>query len=346
MKISKELITGIIAILAIGLLVAGVNFLKGNSFFGGDENYYAFFPNSGQLAPASSVTVNGVSVGKVLDVQVFPQNPEDKRVLISFNIQEEDFTIPIGSSVEIGSLDMFNKGLILNLDYMASKGNHEIGDTLYGSVAADMMGQIQGYADPISQKLQAMMLSVDKLVNGVSAFWDETATSEIEGSLKEIQIAIKKFASAAEQIEALVVDEKVKLGRILSNIEQITVNLKRSNDRVKQIVGNVEAITEDLVTADFKGVISNARETLAKINLVLEQANSGEGTLGKLLGDETLYNELVKSNLELQNLMNDIQVHPERYIHFSLFGSKQKSPFSNMEEQEIKIFLDSNRVAN
>ena len=344
MKISKELITGVIAILAIGLLVAGVNFLKGNSFFGGDEIYYAYFSNSGQLAPASSVTVNGVGVGKVMDVQVFPENPEEKRVLISFNIQESEFPIPVGSSLEIGSLDMFSKGLILKLDYMAGKGNHDVGDTLYGSVASDMMGQIQDYADPIKANLQGMMSSIDNLVKGVSAFWDSTATSEIEGSLKEVQIAIKKFASAAQEIETLVVDEKVKLGRILSNVEQITVNLKRSNDRVKQIVGNVEAITEDLVTADFKGVISNARETLTKINVVLDQAKSGEGTLGKLLGDETLYNELVKSNLELQNLMNDIQVHPERYIHFSVFGSKQKSPFSNIEELEIKEFLDTNRV--
>lgn len=342
MKISKEIITAIITIAAIALLVTGVNFLKGNSFFGGDEVYYAYFQNSGQLAPASNVTVNGVAVGKVLSVEVFPQNPPEKQVLIAFNIQEENFTIPRGSSVEVGSLDLFTKALILKMDYSQNSGIHNVGDTLYGSVESDMMTTVKSYADPISQKLQAMMVSVDKMVTGVSAFWDSTATSEIEGSLKEVKIAIKRFGHAAEEIELLVESEKLKLSRILSNVEEITGNLKRSNDAVKKIVGNVEAITDDLVTADFKGTINNAKETLATLNDVLASAKNGEGTLGKLLDDGSLYNELVKTNQELQNLVNDIQIHPERYIHFSVLGSKTKGvPLTNKEEEKLRKLLDS-----
>lgn len=342
MKISKEIITGIITIVAIGLLVTGVNFLKGNSFFGGDDVYYAYFKESGQLAPASSVTVNGVSVGKVLSVQVFPKNSEDKRVLISFNIQEDEFTIPRGSTVEIGSLDLFNKGMILRMDYSAGKGNHALGDTIYGSVASDMMAQVKSYADPISKKMQVMMNSIDKMVTGISAFWDSTATSEIEGSLKEVKIAIKRFGNAAEQIELLVESEKMKLSRILENVEEITVNLKRSNEKVKKIVGNVEGITDDLVSADFKGTINNAKETLKRINDVLDMAKSGEGTIGKLLDDGALYDELVNTNKEIQNLVEDLQIHPERYIHFSVLGAKTKGvPLTKQDEEKLRKILDS-----
>jgi phospholipid/cholesterol/gamma-HCH transport system substrate-binding protein len=342
LKISKELITGVIAILAIGLLVAGVNFLKGNSFFGGDDMYYAYFPNSGQLAPASSVTLNGVNVGKVLAVDYVPENAPEKQVKVTFNITEDNVKIPKGSHIEIGSLDLFSKGMLIHLSADLSKGYHESGDFIEGVVASDMMAQVKSYADPISQKLQVMMNSIDKMVTGISAFWDSTATSEIEGSLKEVKIAIKRFGNAAEEIEGLVVSEKVKLSRILANVETITLNLKKSNEAVKKIVGNVESITDDLVTADFKGVIGNAKETLAGINDVLAAAKSGEGTLGKLLGDETLYNELVKSNTELQDLLNDIQVHPERYIHFSVLGTKTKGvPLTNSEEKKLKQLLDS-----
>ncbi len=342
MKISKEVITGIITIAAIGLLVAGVNFLKGNSFFGGDDLYYAYFSNSGQLAPASSVTLNGVNVGRVMEVEYVPGNPAEKQVKISFNIQNDKIKLPKGTIVEIGSLDLFSKGVFLILGTDLSKGYHKSGDFLEGRVAGDMMAKVESYADPISKKLQIMMGSIDKMVTGISAFWDSTATSEIEGSLKEVKIAIKRFGKAAEEIENLVVDEKVKLSRILSNVETITVNLKRSNDAVKKIVGNFEKITDDLVTSDFKGVIGNAKETLASINAVLETAKTGEGTIGKLLGDESLYNELVKSNLELQNLLNDIQVHPERYIHFSVLGAKTKGvPLTNKEEQKLRNLLDS-----
>ncbi|MEJ6616996.1 MAG: MlaD family protein [Crocinitomicaceae bacterium] len=342
MKISKEVITGFITVAAIGLLVAGVNFLKGNSFFGGDEVYYAYFSNSGQLASSSPVTLNGVTIGRVLTVENVPGGDTNRAVKISFNIQDEDIKIPVGTTVEIGSLDLFSKGIMLQFSSDLSKGYYKTGDELPGIVASDMMAQVKSYADPISQKLQAMMSSVDKVVNSVSAFWDTTATSELEGSLKEVKIAIKKFGNAADQIEGLVVDERQKLSRILSNVETITVNLKKSNDNVKAIVGNVKQITDDLVTSDFKGVITNAKNTLSSINSILEQAKSGEGTLGKLLGDETLYNELVKSNHELQNLVNDIQLHPERYIHFSVLGAKTKGvPLTSKEEKKLRNLLDS-----
>ena len=125
MKISKELITGAIAILAIGLFVLGINFLKGNSFFGGDDLYYAYFANSGQLSPASSVTLNGVNVGKVLAVEYVPKNTPEKKVKVSFNITEDNIRIPLGSHVEIGSLDLFSKGMLIHLNSNLSKGYHK-----------------------------------------------------------------------------------------------------------------------------------------------------------------------------------------------------------------------------
>ena len=99
MKISKEIKTGVISLLAIVLLVTGVNFLKGNSFFGGDEVYYAYFSNSAGLAPASSVVLNGVGVGKVLAVENMFNETPDKQVRIKFNLQNRDLKIPKGSYI-------------------------------------------------------------------------------------------------------------------------------------------------------------------------------------------------------------------------------------------------------
>ena len=341
-KFSKEVATGFFVILAIGLLVAGINFLKGNSFFGGDDYYYAYFPNSGQVTPATEVVVNGVIVGKVLDVQLTDDKDSLKRVIIRFNIQDKNFKIPVGSTVEAGAIDLFSKGLIVRANPDISKGFYEPGNEVPGIVLTDITTQVKSYVDPITQKLQLIMTSVDKTVTDLSAFWDTTASSEMESSLREVKLAIKKFGNAASEIEALVVEEKVKLSRIMSNVQDITYNLKKSNDTVKAIVGNVKRITDDLVTADFKGVIENAKNTLAKVNTSLEAANNGEGTLGKLLGDESLYNELVRTNQELQNLVNDLQVHPERYIHFSVFGAKTKGvPLTNLEEKRLRNLLDT-----
>ena len=176
MKFSKEIKTGIIALLAILVLVFGVNFLKGNSFFGGDEIYYSYFENSGQLPIASNVTVNGVVVGKVLTVDYMPNSTAKKRVKISFSIQNNNVKLPKGTYVEIGSLDILSKGLIIHIPVAAKNGNYKPGSYLPGKLSVDMFSQVKAYADPISQKLQTMMASIDKMVNSLSAFWDNSAT--------------------------------------------------------------------------------------------------------------------------------------------------------------------------
>lgn len=344
MKISKELKTGVITIVAIGLLVAGVNFLKGNSFFGGDRVFYAYFPNSAGVTPATSVYVNGVDIGKVLEVNLTGDEDSLKRVLMKFNITDDNFNIPKGSVIEAGGIDLFSKGITIR-PADAVNGFYPPETYLQGTVSVDITSQVKAYADPISQKVQAMMGSIDRMVTGVSAFWDSSATSQIEQSMREVKVAIRKFGNAANEIEGLIVEERVKLSRIMSNVEQITLNLKRSNDTVKAIVGNVKKVTDDLVTADFKGVIENAKKTLEQVNKSLEAANNGEGTLGKLLSDDRLYEELVKTNAELNNLVNDIQLHPERYIHFSVLGARTKGvPLTGDEEKKLRQLLDSTQL--
>jgi phospholipid/cholesterol/gamma-HCH transport system substrate-binding protein len=342
LKISKELVTGIITIAAIAVLVAGVNFLKGNSFFGGDKVYYAYFPNSGQLSPASPVTLNGVIVGRVLSIDIFPNNAPEKKVKVAFNIQEDNVKIPFGSYIEIGSLDFFSKGMILHMNADLSKGYHKPNDVIDGVVATDMVTQVKAIADPIIKKVQVALGSIDEMVNSVSAFWDTTATSELKGSMKELQIAIHRLGNVAADVEMMMDEEKIKFSHIMSNIEGITANLKKSNEKVAAIIGNVKTISDDMVTADFKSVIGDAHKTLKAVNSVLETANNGEGTLGKLLGDDALFRELVETNQELQNLVNDLQLHPERYIHFSVLGAKTKGvPLTGSEEKKLRKLLDS-----
>lgn len=331
-----------IALLAIAVLVAGINFLKGNSFFGGDDSYYAYFPNSGQLMVSSNVTLNGVVVGKVTEIKYIPKNDSTKNVRITFNIQNKDVKIPKGSIIEIGSLDLFNKGVLIQLSSDISKGFYKPGSTLPGRLSVDMMSQVKSYADPISQRLQAMMTSVDKMVVSLSSFWDETATSEIEGSLRQVKITIEKLGNVATEIESFVGTEKIQFSRIMSNIENITGNLKKSNDEVTAIIGNARKVSDDLVSADFKNVILDAQTTIKKLNAVLADVESGNGTIGKLLHDEKLYTELVETNNELQNLVNDLQLHPERYVHFSVLGAKTKGvPLTGNEEKKLRKILDS-----
>jgi len=342
LKFSKEIKAALVAIAAISILILGINFLKGNSIFGGDREFYAYFPNSSQLTVSSNVTLNGVTVGKVKDIEYVPENPANKKVRITFNVQNEEVQIPIGSCIEIGNIDLLTKGLIIIMPSDLSKGFYEANSDIPGRISKDMVSQVKSFTDPITNKLQTMMASIDKMVNSLSSFWDSTATSEIEGSLKQVKLTIQKLGNVADELQLFVAEEKIQFSKIMLNVEQITNNLKKSNDQISAIIGNSKKISDDLVNANFKSVILDAQTAIKKINLVLEDVEKGNGTLGKLVQDEKLYLELVESNNELQNLVSDFQLHPERYINFSLFGAKTKGvPISKKEEKKLRVILDS-----
>jgi phospholipid/cholesterol/gamma-HCH transport system substrate-binding protein len=342
LKFTKEIKAGLIALVSIVLLVIGINFLKGYSLFGGDNTYYSYFSNSGQLMVSSDVTLNGVIIGKVLDIQNIPKNPENRRVKIKFSISESDITLPKGTVVELGSLDLLKKGLIINYPISAKKGYFKSGDEIPGKMAADMFSQVKQYADPISQKLQSLILHIDGMVNSLSGVFDKNGSNEISQSIHELKSTIKNIGDLAQEIKSFVAEEKVQFAKIMDHVESITSNIKKSNEAVNQIIGNSKKITDDLVSADFKGTILEAQTTLKKLNFALEDINQGKGTLGKLVKDDKLYTELVETNNELQELVDDLQANPQRYIHISAFGRKNKGvELTNKQELKLKRILDS-----
>lgn len=342
MKLSKEIKAGFIAVSAIVLLVVGINFLKGYSLLGGDDTFYAYFPNSGQVMVSGNVTLNGVIIGKILDIQNVPTNPEKRRVKIKFSVSESGIDLPKGTIIELGSLDLLTKGLIVNYPDHLKSGYYRPGDEIPGKMSADMFSQVKQYADPISQKLQSLILHIDGMVNSLSGVFDENGSSDITASIKELRITIKKIGDLSSEIQGFVGQEKAQFSKIMDHVESITSNLKKSSDEVSAIIGNTKKISDDLVTADFKGTILEAQTTLKKFNFMLEDVNKGSGTLGKLIHDEKLYNELVETNNELQELVDDLQAHPERYVHLSVIGGKSKGlQLTGKQEGKLKKWLDT-----
>ncbi|PWH86356.1 hypothetical protein DIT68_03705 [Brumimicrobium oceani] len=344
LKVSKEFKIGLAVILSTALLIFGVNYLKGNSFFGGDDVYYAYFPTSGALTPSSSVTLNGVEVGKVVTVDlVNPNNYTDpnKRVLIKFNIHTEGLSLAKGSGIKIVP-GVLSTGVHIEQNFIAEKGYYAIGDTLDGTVSQEITEQIESELLPIKRKMENLITSIDNIVNSITVFWDTSAATTLDEGLNEVKIAISRFGRVAYNIDNMILDEKAKLGRIFDNVENITHNFKETNMEIQKVVGNMGELTDSLLTVDFKSAIGEATVTLQNLNGLLEEAADGNGTLGKLLKDEQLYDELNTTNERLQNLVEDIKVHPERYIHFSVFGSKTKGvPITKDEERKLKKILDT-----
>lgn len=344
LKISKEFKTGVVIILSFVLLLLGVNYLKGNSFFGGDEVYYAYFPSSGSLTPSSAVKLNDVEIGKVLSVELVKPSEfvdPNNRVLVKFSIHHPDLKLAVGSDIEIvpGVLETSVK---IKQNFIADYGYHPIGDTLYGSVSQEIAEQLETELLPLKKKMENLMGSVDNIVASINNFWDTSAAYTMDAGLNEVKIAISRFSRVAYNMDELITEQKGKLSNIFDNVEGVTNSFKETDSLIKHTVGNISTISDTLVTANFKSTITEATETIRRLNGLIENASEGEGTLGKLLKDEQLYDELNTTNAKMQELVEDIKLHPERYIHFSVFGSKVKGvPLTKQEEQKLRNVLDT-----
>lgn len=337
MKVSKEFKTGLLVILSLLILFVGINFLKGDNAFGSTPTYYAIFESSAFLEPSSAVYLNGVAVGLVKTIE---NHPDDlTKVVVKFTVTKKGLKIPIGSYAEIASPSLLSKGLILHYDFYA-KSFHNVNDTLPGQVALDISDAVTQQILPVKEKLERLMGSIEHMVVSINSFWDTTAAQSLDGSLLEVKVAISRFGNLAKNLDDMVYSEKIRLSQIMINVEQISANLNASNQKISRIIGNVEALTDTLLTSGFKDVIASATDALNKINAALEGVSNGEGTLGKLLNDDALHEELIATNKALQSLVNDIERNPERYIHFSVLGRKEKVvKLTPDEEKKLRDLL-------
>jgi phospholipid/cholesterol/gamma-HCH transport system substrate-binding protein len=337
LKVSKEFKTGLLVIISLVILFVGANFLKGDNAFGRTPTYYAIFETSAFLEPSSQVFFNGVAVGLVKSIENHPNDLT--KVIVKFTITKAGLRIPKGSYAEIANPSFLSKGLLLHFDYY-SKEFHSENDTIPGQVQLDLQDAVSQQILPVKEKLERLMGSIENMVVSINSFWDTTAAQSLDGSLLEVKVAISRFGNLAKELDELLLSEKIRLSQILTNVNDITFNLKKSNEKIARIIGNVSDLTDSLVTADFKATIVKATHTLDKVNAALSNAANGEGTLGKLLKDDALHNELILTNKTLQSLVSDLETNPHRYVHFSVFGRKEKTvKLTPAEERKLRELL-------
>lgn len=343
MKVSKEFKVGLLVVLGLLLLFVGVNFLKGSSLFGEDRVYYTTFKNSQGLQVSNEVQLNGLKIGQVKSVGLHPDDPN--LILVKYSIDNEELQIPEGSMVELISSDILGTkalDLLLNLKPTNSLVYYESGDTIKGTIALTIEDQISQEILPLKKKTEELIGSVESIIVSVNAFWDTSAAYTIDESLYEVRDAIGTFGDLANDLSVLVTKETDMIDAILKDVRRVTDNLANKSEQISNTLDNISAISDTLADSDLKGVIAEAKLALAEVEAVLAKVNNGEGSLGLLLHSDSLHNELVETNQSLQNVLNDLEANPDKYVHFSLFGRKNKGMvrLDANEEKKLKDLLD------
>ncbi len=308
MKLSREVKTGIFAILSIVLFILGYNFLNGSNFFDTSRIFYAKYDNVAGLSPSAPVTVNGMQVGKVRDVYLATQR--GGKVVVEFTI-DEGFEFSKSSIIQIYSSGFIGGN---NLGVLPDYNNNDMaksGDTLQGQMQAGLIDGILEKFTPIEKSILSTLKKLDTVLIDVNDILDEKTKKNIQASADHLNETMASFNSVATKLNGMMVANQDKLENTLNNIDVTTANMAKFSDSLAQI--------------EISKLVVELEGAIGKFNAIAAQIESGEGSVGKLLKDEKLYDNLEGATKQLEQLLQDMKLNPKRYVHFSLFGKKAKS---------------------
>ena len=335
MKLRKEFIVGIVATIGICGLILGFFYLKGLELWKERASYYAVYDNSGGITNGRPITLNGLKVGSIIDVSFNPDNLSS--VIIAMEISDPSvLRIPIGSIAKLNS-DLL-AGPYVELQWKDTNVFYNSGDTLWSGVSKDIEDQINERLIPLEKKTNELISTADSAIKTIEAIFSRN-TDNLDESFEGIRRAILNFESVSLRIDTLIKSEKNRISSVLVNVESITKNLKENNEAIENTFSNLSQITDSLALVDFVGTINNVKTTIEQVNLLIDDVQHGDGTISHLIQDTLIYNNFNLMLDEATRLVENIKVHPNRYLQFSVFGGKDKSRLDARDEKVLKKFI-------
>jgi phospholipid/cholesterol/gamma-HCH transport system substrate-binding protein len=321
MKISNEAKVGMLAVAAILVLIIGFNFLKGASVFSKRPAFYAVFTNLAGLKKSNEVKINGLPVGTVYAVS--PMDEEVNSIVVEIHLTR-DIKIPRGSVALIEG-DVIGIGAsFINIQKTASKEYHEVGDTLSTRMDSGVIADFKSQMKPTMQRVNETLDSLKMAIGNINSILDPRTNNNL-------QMLVARLAITSGHLEALTNAQTGALAHSLDNINSVSSNLARNNDAISSSIRNVELTTSNLANARIKeavealeGTINELKATASGLKGSIERFNNQNGTLGAMLNDRKLYDQLNKAALSLEILLDDVRVHPKRYVNINLIGGKGK----------------------
>jgi phospholipid/cholesterol/gamma-HCH transport system substrate-binding protein len=316
----KEVRIALFFILGMVLVYWGINFLKGKDIFSNQTILYAEYENVTGLQEANPIMLNGYKIGQISEISF---KPGGKGKLLVKMLLTEDVDIPSNSIAKIISSDLLgSKAMQIILGN--SSEPVESGDYLKGETETDLKEEVSMQILPLKNKAEELLSSFDSVLVILQMIFNDDTRENLSRSFESIKNTIASLEHASYNIDTLVTSQRYRLGNIFANVESITGNLKENNDKIRQIFTNLETISDSLTKSNFKATINNANESLAKFNEVMTKVNQGQGSLGLLINNDTLYYNLERSSEDLDKLVEDMRLNPQRYLHFSIFGRSGK----------------------
>ena len=321
MKINNETKTGILVVVAVALLILGFNFLKGRNLFQSENKLYAYYSDVQGLAKSNPVIINGLRVGRVESLD----GGENLKVIKVTIVLFQQVNIPKNS------LAIINPTLLGSPSLEIQLGNEthylKNGDTIITSASAGAFDEALKMINPVLYEVRSAVKSLDSVLQMVTNVIDPRTKSNLQDIVANLSVVTQSFAVSAGSLETMMDAQNGALSKSLDNVEIFTANLNSNNDRLNAILTNAQKASETFASIKVQGTLDSLDVAVNNFKEGSEKINSKDGSLGLLLNDKHLYENLESTANKLNILLDDIRVHPRRYVNISIFGRKDKGNY-------------------
>ncbi|MGJ8734169.1 MAG: MlaD family protein [Cellulophaga sp.] len=306
MKLSRELKTGIIVIGGILLFILGFSYLKATPLFDNSKTFYAVYDDVGGLQPGTQVSINGFSVGKVNDIRF---KDKSGKLLVTFTV-DNDFQFSKNSVAELYDTGIIGGKGIQIIPVFDDAKLAQSGDTLVTKTKPGLTDLVQQNLAPLQTKVEGAISNADSLLINVNDVLDAKTKKDLQSSIAGLNDLIKSFKVTTNSLNSIMATNKDEIEGSMANIKKITDDFAK--------------ISASLSEAELDKSIAGLQKTVTNLDNLLTKIDKGEGSLGKLMNNEELYNNLAGASKELDLLLQDFRLNPKRYVNVSVFGKKQK----------------------
>ncbi|HEX8332106.1 MAG TPA: MlaD family protein [Segetibacter sp.] len=323
MKISNETKVGALTAIAITLLILGFNFLKGKSLFKSGNFLYAKYKDTKGIMVSNPVYVKGLQIGTIYELEEANKNIDEIIVAIKLN---KEFNIPVNSFASISASPLGTTTMEITLG--DSKQYLQPSDTIATTDNPGLLGDLTSKAAPVLDQIKTTVHTLDSVLRNANSVLDPYTKANLQATIANFNRISASLITTSASLQTLIAQQSGTLNKTMNNVESFTRNLSGNNDKISSIVSNMDATSQKLSKADIEGTIQQMQSTIATLNAGIAKMDSKEGTIGLLLNDKQIYNNLANTTRSLNILMDDVRVNPKRYltIGVSLFGRKSNAP--------------------
>jgi len=313
MKISNETKVGALTAVSITLLILGFNFLKGKNVFKKKATMYVTFSKVEGLNIGDAIKINGLRVGAVEGLEEKDANLSE--VVVSYHLTRS-INIPLDSYGKIEATPLGSTAIVISLGN--AKQFLKDGDTLKGIDSKGLMEDLKQTLAPTIENINKTLASLDTTIQNIGKTFNDD-------SRQNIAIILKELAGTTDKLNALLEPGKGSIAQSLDNVNSFSGNLKKNNDSITAVINNLTKASRNISSLELAGTVQSLESAIGNLNGLLSDIKNGKGSMGKLATDEQLYKNLNSTANSLNILLQDLRLHPKRYVQVSVFGKKDKS---------------------